>query len=332
MKILLWHVHGSWTTAFVQGRHEYVVPVLPGRGADGVGRARTWQWPASVRECTPAELREQEFDVVVLQRPHEPALLREWTGRVAGTDLPAVYLEHNAPDGSACHQRHVLADRRDIPIAHVTFFNQLYWDNGSAPTTVIEHGIVDPGLRYTGELRAGAIVVNEPGRRGRTVGADLIPRFADAGPVDLFGMQATPFTDALGHPDIRPHDDLDTQDQMHTELARRRVYLHPMRWTSLGLSLLEAMHLGLPVVALAATEVIEAVPPAAGVISTDPARLVEAFRSYLADPDAAAEAGRQGRRAALERYGLARFLQDWDTLLASVTARDGAPAAGGARR
>ena len=331
MKILLWHVHGSWTTAFVQGRHDYVVPMLPGRGADGVGRARTWQWPASVRECTPAELREEDFDVVVLQRPHELALVREWTGRVAGSDLPAVYLEHNAPDDSPCQQRHVLADRRDIPIAHVTFFNELYWDNGSAPTTVIEHGIVDPGLRYTGELAAGAVVVNEPGRRGRTVGADLIPRFAGAGPVDVFGMQATPFTTALGHPDVHPHDDLDTQDQMHTALARRRVYLHPMRWTSLGLSLLEAMHLGLPVVALAATEVIEAVPPAAGVISTDPARLVQAFRSYLADPEAAAEAGRQGRRAALERYGLARFLQDWDALLESVTARDGLPATAGAR-
>lgn len=332
MKILLWHVHGSWATAFVQGGHEYVVPVLPGRGADGVGRARTWQWPASVRECTPAELREEDFDVVVLQRPHELELVREWTGRTAGTDLPAVYLEHNAPDESACQQRHVLADRRDIPIAHVTHFNELFWDNGSAPSTVIEHGIVDPGPRYTGDLPAGAVVVNEPGRRGRTVGADLIPRFADVGPIDLFGMRATPFVTALGHPDVHPHDDLATQDQMHTELARRRVYLHPMRWTSLGLSLLEAMHLGMPVVALAATEVIEAVPPAAGVISTDPARLTTAFRRYLHEPAAAAEAGRHGRRAALERYGLARFLQDWDALLSSVAARDGVAAAGGARR
>ena len=38
-------------------------------------------------------------------------------------------------------------------------------------------------------------------------------------------------------------------------MARRRLYLHPVRWTSLGLSLLEAMHLGMPVVALATTEV-----------------------------------------------------------------------------
>ena len=50
-------------------------------------------------------------------------------------------------------------------------------------------------------------------------------------------------------------------------MARRRVYLHPIRWTSLGLSLIEAMHIGMPVVALATTEVVEAVPPEAGVVS-----------------------------------------------------------------
>lgn len=29
LDILLWHVHGSWTTAFVQGPHRYLVPILP---------------------------------------------------------------------------------------------------------------------------------------------------------------------------------------------------------------------------------------------------------------------------------------------------------------
>ena len=55
MKILLWHVHGSWTTAFVQGGNRYLVPVLPGRGSDGRGRAQTYEWPESVVEVTPEE-------------------------------------------------------------------------------------------------------------------------------------------------------------------------------------------------------------------------------------------------------------------------------------
>jgi hypothetical protein len=320
VKVLLWHVHGSWTTAFVEGDHEYLIPVTPDRDADGLGRARTWDWPASAREVTPEGLRAEDVDVVVLQRIRELDLVREWLGREAGRDLPAVFLEHNAPDGAVPDTRHPLADRDDIPIAHVTHFNRLFYDNGRAPTAVIEHGIIDPGERWTGELARAAVVVNEPVRRGRTTGGDLLPGLAAVAPVDVFGMGLTGLHERFGlDPDrVALHDD-PPQAVMHAELARRRVYVHPVRWTSLGLSLLEAMHLGMPVVALATTEAVEAVPPGAGVLSTRPDRLWDAVRVFLHDDDAARLAGKAARAAALERYGLDRFLADWDVLLREVT-------------
>jgi glycosyltransferase involved in cell wall biosynthesis len=108
------------------------------------------------------------------------------------------------------------------------------------------------------------------------------------------------------------------QARMHAELARRRVYVHPLRWTSLGLSLLEAMQLGMPVVVLGATEAYEAVPPEAGVVSTRVDVLVEAARRLVHDPDEARFRGKAARAAALERYGLGRFLDDWDRLLEEV--------------
>jgi hypothetical protein len=55
------------------------------------------------------------------------------------------------------------------------------------------------------------------------------------------------------------------------------------------------------------------------VLSTRPERLWEAVRHFLAEPDAARLAGKAARAAALERYGLARFLADWDALLGEVT-------------
>jgi glycosyltransferase involved in cell wall biosynthesis len=98
-------------------------------------------------------------------------------------------------------------------------------------------------------------------------------------------------------------------------MARRRVYLHPIRWTSLGLSLIEAMQLGMPVVALGTTEAHEAVPPAAGVVSNRLDVLQGALRRLVADAEEARERGAAARAAALERYGLGRFLADWDGLL-----------------
>jgi hypothetical protein len=311
MRILLWHVHGSWTTAFVQGGHDYLVPVLPGRGPFGLGRARTWDWPASVVEMSPQRLADEPPDLVIIQRPEELDLVRQWMGRTPGRDLPAIYLEHNAPEPHPVASRHPLGDQRDILLVHVTHFNRLYWDSGAAPTRVIGHGVVDPGHLYTGELEAAAVVVNEPIRRGRMVGTDLLNAFTVVGPVDVFGMSDGPLPGVRQIGDVR-------QEDMHRELARRRLYLHPMRWTSLGLSLVEAMHLGLPVVAVAGTEVPQAVPPSAGVVSTDVRELADAMRRFLADPEAAAMAGKAARTHALERFGLGRFLADWDRTIEEV--------------
>jgi hypothetical protein len=311
MRILVWHVHGSWTTSFVQGPHEYLVPVVPGRGPDGRGRARTWTWPDSVVEVAPEALADIDVDVVVLQRTEELSGLAErWLRRRPGRNVPAVFVEHNAPQGRIAEMRHPAADREDLLVVHVTHFNALFWDTGTTRTRVIEHGIVDPGYRYTGELPRAAVVVNEPVRRGRVTGTDLLDRFDRAIPLDLYG---------IGVAELGGTEDL-PQDVLHDEMARRRVYLHPNRWTSLGLSLLEAMHLGMPVVALATTEVPEAVPRHAGVVSNRLDVLEDALRRLAVDPEEAMLLGKAAREVALERYGLERFLREWDGVLREVAA------------
>jgi glycosyltransferase involved in cell wall biosynthesis len=312
VRVLLWHVHGSWTTALVQGEHEYLLPVEPGRGPDGRGRAQTWDWPPAAVEVSRDEARDAEIDVLLLQRPDElDGLSREWLG---DRRIPTVYVEHNAPQGRIAEMRHPVADRDDVDlVVHVTHFNDLFWDCGSTAKRVIEHGIVDPGYRYSGETERAAVVINEAPRRARVTGTDLLARFADGGvPIDLFGMKAGDVTAP-----VHAIDDL-PQELLHDELARRRVYLHPIRWTSLGLSLIEAMQLGMPVVALATTEAPDAIPAAAGIVSTRVERLTDAARAFLAEPERAREAGLAARRSALERFGLERFLADWDRVLAEV--------------
>ncbi|MEW2316411.1 glycosyltransferase [Streptomyces bauhiniae] len=318
MNILVWHVHGSWLTTFVQGRATFLVPVTEDRGPDGLGRARTWQWPGTVLERTPEQLRDAGIDLMVLQRPHELELAHRWTGRRPGIDVPAVYVEHNSPHESAVDTRHPLAGRSDIPLVHVTHFNRLMWDNGRAPTTVIEHGIIDPGHRWTGEEPRAAVVVNEPVRRGRTTGTDLLPHFAAWAPLDVFGMRTEGLAGHLGLPPERCRSRDLAQDDLHSAMARCRLYVHPIRWTSLGLSLLEAMFLGMPVVALDTTEVREAVPEGAGVVSNRPEVLGSAVRAFLADPGQARRTGEAARSAALARYGERRFLDDWERLTKEV--------------
>ena len=329
MRILLWHVHGSWTDAFVRGRHEYLLPVLPDGGPWGLGRAGR-DWPASVQEVDLATLDAGSVDAVVpatagrnqRSRPGPGPDPRAWTCPRSSwsTTRPRVI------SPSPCTRW-----RTRTPSPWCT-----------SPTSTSSPGTTDqpcpqssstasptPGSSTRGSCRTWRVVVNEPVRRGRVTGTDLLPAFAAVAPLQVFGMETEGLAAAagIGTDRLTPRGDLKTQE-LHRELARCRVYLHPMRWTSLGLSLLEAMHLGMPVVVLATTEAPRAVPPEAGVVSADIDELLRCARRLLADPDEARRRGVAAREAALARYGLGKFQDSWDGLLADLATQRPRPATG----
>lgn len=310
--LLIWHVHGSWTESFVAGRHRCVVPVNTAKNADGRGLLGR-KWPRA-HEVSVDRLRDESIDLVVLQRPEEIELATQWLGARPGVDIPAVYVEHNAPRPFAVDSPHPLAGRTDIPIVHVTDFNRMMWDNGAAPTRVITHGIADPGLLYTGEIDAAATMVNEPCRRWRTVGADLLEPLAGYAPIDVWGIDTDTIGECVFSPRVRGMGDVPTA-RLLADVARRRVYLHTARWTSLGLSLIEAMFLGLPVVAVASTMAPLVVPTEAGVVSADTDTLGRALQNFIADASAASAAGKAARDYAAAHFGLDRFLSEWDALI-----------------
>jgi hypothetical protein len=311
VRILMWDVHGGYTDSLVAGTHDFLFlpPESPGRG----GLARYGDTPLRNAYEVPAEeLRDHPPDVVLLQRLEEFELCMEHLRRRPGRDLPAIFLEHNTPKTDVPSTRHPLADQPSLLLVHVTYFNQLFWDCGRTRIRVIEHGVADPGLRYTGRLPRLAFVVNEPVRRWRVTGTDLLADFTDFD-VDAFGIDADLLPEALrpAHERVSFAGNL-KPNQLYDAMAERRVYLHLNRWTSLGLSLIQAMLLGMPVVVLDATEASRAVPTTAGARSADLSELVTATRALLSDPEEAQRRGLIARRTALDRYGLPRFLHDWD--------------------
>ncbi|MFG1930475.1 glycosyltransferase [Mycobacterium sp. NPDC048908] len=311
--VLVWHVHGSWTEAFVAGRHRYLLPVTDARDAYGRGLCGR-NWPTA-HEIPSSQLRVEDIDLVVLQRADEIELATRWLGRRPGIDVPAVFVEHNAPRPFAVDSVHPLAARDDIPLIHVTDFNELMWDNGMAPTRVINHGIPDPGHLYTGEIAAAATMINEPRRRWRTVGADLLDELSRHVRIDVWGMAS----EAMSHGGrVCGKGDVQAPRLLH-QVARRRVYLHTARWTSLGLSLIEAMFLGMPVVAVASTMAPLVVPQEAGVVSADVATLAHALEGFVTDFPAACAAGKAARDFAMTHFALDRFLAEWDDVIENTS-------------
>jgi glycosyltransferase involved in cell wall biosynthesis len=229
--------------------------------------------------------------------------------------VPAVYVEHNTPRPFAVDSVHPVAGRADIPLIHVSDFNRMMWDNGAAPTKVIPHGIADPGPLYTGEVAAAATMINEPLRRWRTVGADLLAELGTHVPIDVWGIGTTEFGGTARRKSrVRGKGDVPTP-RLWRQVARRRVYLHTPRWTSLGMSLIEAMYLGMPVVAVASTMAPLVVPAEAGVVSADVSTLAYALQGFVTDLAAATVAGKSAREFAMAHFSLDRFLTQWDRVI-----------------
>jgi glycosyltransferase involved in cell wall biosynthesis len=86
-----------------------------------------------------------------------------------------------------------------------------------------------------------------------------------------------------------------------------------MRYTSLPLAVIEAMTIGMPIVALATTELPTVIENGVtGYISCDPEELVAGMQLLLADPERARAMGDAARAVAAERFGLERFGRDWN--------------------
>jgi glycosyltransferase involved in cell wall biosynthesis len=113
--------------------------------------------------------------------------------------------------------------------------------------------------------------------------------------------------------------------------ARYRFFFNPIRYTSMGLSVCEALMAGLPVVGLATTEMAVNIPnDVAGYVHTDVDFLIRQMRRLLEDRVLANRLSVGAREAALRQFNIERFKQDWlDTLDRAVgqTAAADRPAA-----
>ena len=317
LNVLIWHIHGSYLNSLARVDHEWILPVKPGRPEGYGGRPATFDVPPNMREVPAEEFRNLDIDVVVLQTPknlHEdaPELLGHEQRR-----LPTLYLEHNVPRPHAVNTRHPFADEPGL-LVHVTRFNQLMWDNGSRPTRVIEHSVaLDPDIAYEGTIARGISVINGMQARPRIAGYDLFLQARSMVPLDAVGMETEKFG-GLG--DV-PYRDL------HRLTARYRFLYSPMRYTSLPLAVVEAMTIGMPVVALATTALPEVIEDGVnGYVSTDPDVLIERMKALIADPDLARALGQRAQETARERFGLDRFGVEWDDALHAALALESAAA------
>lgn len=310
LKILTWHTHGSYLYYLTQVPHDFYVLSKPGRPAGYGGRCGHLPWGENVHDLPVDAAKDQPLDCIVFQ---DDAQYFEDQYEILSSEqrrLPRIYIEHDPPREHPTDTPHPVDDA-DLLVVHVTPFNALMWAHRRSATRVIEHGVVaPPHVRYSGELARGIVAINHLRTRGRRLGADVFERVRARVPLDLVGMGAEEL-DGLGEVE---------HAGLFALAARYRFFFNPVRYTSLGLAVIEAMMVGLPIVALATTEMATAVRNGYnGYADTDVDRLVERMNELLLDPGEAQRLGENARRYANERFHIGRFVSDWNAAFAAVT-------------
>src|SRR5687767_3897914 len=110
IRVLTWHVHGSYLYYLAQTPVEFVLSVRAG-GPDGyAGRSGTLPWPPNVVEVDADDVARMRLDAVLFQSrknwledQHE--ILSDEQQR-----LPRVYLEHDPPLGHPTDTGHIVDD------------------------------------------------------------------------------------------------------------------------------------------------------------------------------------------------------------------------------
>lgn len=304
LRIFTWHVHGTYLYYLSKADIVLYIPFRdknePGYG----GRGHTFPFGPNVVEVPFENVQYLDFDLILFQSKQnylwdQFSLLSEQQRL-----LPKVYLEHDPPRETPTDTVHVVKDP-EVSVVHVTYYNQLMWDApGTINSTVIEHGIPDQDIIYNGKKRKGIVVINNPDKRGRRLGWDIFNKLRTVVPLDIVGMG----TENYGLGEIL-HEDL------ASFIACYRFYFSPIRYTSLGLSTLEAMAIGMPVVGLATTELSNVLENGvSGFLHTDLSFLCDKMQYLLDNPGFAAEMGRRGSTIVQQRFGIKRFVHDWENL------------------
>jgi glycosyltransferase involved in cell wall biosynthesis len=312
LRVFTWHIHGSYLYYLSQAPCIFIIPEK-NPGEDGYwGRTPAYPWGDNVISVPAGEVKDLEFDCILFQ--HKKNYLHDQYEILTEEQrsLPRIYVEHDPPREVPTDTKHVM-DEPDGMLVHVTHFNELMYNNNRTPTTVVPHGvIVDPSVQYTGEIDRGIVVINNLHKRGRRLGIDVFERVRKEIPLDLVGIAAEQLG-GIGEVNNR---------ELAALTAKYRFFFNPIRYTSLGLAICEAMMIGCPIVGLATTEMPDTITnDYSGYVSTNIDFLIDRMKKLLDDPGKAMQLGRGAKETALEKFNIDRFVYDWMKVFEKMTNR-----------
>jgi glycosyltransferase involved in cell wall biosynthesis len=314
LKIFTWNAGRNYLYHLSRVNADFYLPFDPMKGAGYSGRSPMF-FGQNVKEVNPPDVRQLEFDCILFQSRQNYLIDQHILFSPDQHIIPKVYLEHDPPHLTPAGTSHVVEDP-DMILVHVSHFNRVMWDNNHTPSYVIEQGVIDNDIIYSGEIERGIVVLDQPLSQEREIGQDILREVMKKIPIDIIGPESESFG-GLGEVPI---------NELPEFMARYRFYFSPTRHASPSLSMFDAMMAGIPVVGLAAGNLADIVAnDKSGFISCDIKSLISEMTRLLEHPDHAANLGRGAREIATARFTVDRFIKEWEALLEKAASRSYPP-------
>jgi hypothetical protein len=302
-RIFTWNVHGSYLYYLSLGNYIIYVPYDENRSNRYAGRGTTYPFGNNVIEVPVREVKNIEFDLLLFQTDENFFMDQHDILSYQQRLLPRIYLEHDPPWDHPTDAIHPIHDP-EITVVHVTHYNRLMWQTTVPDVRVITHGVPSDTIGYQGHIKKGIVVINNLPTRGRMLGFDIFNEVRKCIPLDLVGMGSESYgVGEVLHP------------QLPDFISQYRFFFNPIRYTSLGLAVCEAMMIGIPVVGLATTELSTVIRNKhSGFIHHDLGYLIEKMQLLLDVPSVAYDISHASRIRAKELFDINRFTDQWQQL------------------
>lgn len=303
LRIFTWHIHGAYLYYLSLGDYDIYIPYDEQRSDRYVGRGNTYPFGPNVIEVPAQEVKNITFDIILYQCDENFLVDQEQILSPTQRKLPRIYIEHDPPWEHPTDALHPVNDPA-VTLVHVTHFNHLMWKADLPDIRVISHGVTTGDTQYKGTIKKGIVVINNLPERGRMLGFDIFNKVREVVPLDLVGMGA---------------EDYGIGEILHPELpdfiSQYRFFFNPIRYTSLGLSICEAMMIGMPVVGLATTELSTVISNGkSGYVHTDIDYLIDKMNLLLQVPSVAYDISHAASERAKELFDIRRFTSEWTQL------------------
>lgn len=305
-KILTSATHEGYQTTLAETGHEFYL--LSGHGL------KTWDFHTRplpkntyLYNAPANQIRGSvDFDLVLAQnRTADYPILLEIASKHG---LPIVVLDHTEPPpGATKAQMKHLREFRGNANVFITEHNKKTWE-GAPEDVVIPHGLDTTLFRgWTGETPSGLSVVNLFPQRDVFCGWTLWSSVTAVVPVRLLG-----FNPGLS-------ESINDVQKLIEAYRASRFYLNTSQHSPVPLSMLEAMACGCPVVTTDKQEIGKLIRHGEnGLMSNDPAELIEYCQILLADASLAAKLGAAARQTIIEKHGLQQYCDKWNGVFQKV--------------